>query len=508
MASRALAAAARGPEDYARVYDRILSQVAEPVIVHWLGEMFDPALAGYWGHDDHREAMEVCLSVIEANAAKVDGIKISLLDKDKEIALRRRLPEGVRMYTGDDFNYPELIEGDEEGYSDALLGIFDAIAPAASAALGALSGNRTEDFRTILAPTVELSRHIFRAPTRFYKTGVVFMAYLTGLQDHFVMVGGQQSARSVRPPRGDLPPGRPRGPPARYGARGGQDAGHDADARDRRLMPALEKLAINQATTRDQWTLHEAIEGYARHGVRGICVWRDKLAECGVGEAAKLLGDHGMTVTGLCRGGMFGGADASTWRATIDDNLRAIEEAAAIGARVLIMLAGGLPEGSKDLPGARARVAEGIAEILPAARAAGVPLAIEPLHPMTCADRGCVTTLKLANDLCDSLGEGVGVAVDVYHVWWDPALEEEIARAGDRILAFHVNDWLADTRDLVFDRGMMGDGVVDIPRIRGLVERAGYDGMNEVEIFSAGNWWKRDPDEVVAVCIERHETAV
>ena len=197
MASRALVAAAKGPEDYVRVYDRILSQVAEPVIIHWLGEMFDPALAGYWGHDDHWEAMEVCLSVIEANAAKVDGIKISLLDKDKEIALRRRLPDGARMYTGDDFNYPELIEGDEEGYSDALLGIFDAIAPAASAALAALSGNRTEDFRTILAPTVELSRHIFRAPTRFYKTGVVFMAYLNGLQDHFVMVGGQQSARSI-----------------------------------------------------------------------------------------------------------------------------------------------------------------------------------------------------------------------------------------------------------------------------------------------------------------------
>ncbi len=197
MASRALAAAARGPEDYARVYDRILSQVAEPVIVHWLGEMFDPALAGYWGHDDHWPAMETCLAAIEANAARVDGIKISLLDKDKEIALRRRLPDGVRMYTGDDFNYPELIEGDEEGYSDALLGIFDAIAPAASAALAALAGNRAEDFRTILAPTVALSRHIFRAPTRFYKTGVVFMAYLGGLQDHFVMVGGQQGARSA-----------------------------------------------------------------------------------------------------------------------------------------------------------------------------------------------------------------------------------------------------------------------------------------------------------------------
>ncbi len=273
-------------------------------------------------------------------------------------------------------------------------------------------------------------------------------------------------------------------------------------------MPGLDRLAINQITTNTQWTLREAIEGYARHGVRGISVWRDKLAECGVAEAAALLRDHGMTVTGLCRGGMFAGARGAAWQTAIDDNLRAVEEAAAIGAGALILVAGGLPEGSKDLPGARARAAEGIAEILPAARAAGVPLAIEPMHPMTCADRGCVTTLRLANDMCDQLGEGVGVAVDVYHVWWDPALDEEIARAGRRILAFHINDWLADTSDRVFDRGMMGDGVVDIPRIRRLVEQAGYSGMNEVEIFSARNWWKRDPDEVVAVCIERHETAV
>ncbi len=197
MASRALAAAARGPDDYLAVYERILSQTAEPVIVHWLGEMFDPALAGYWGHDDHWQAMEVCLQAIQDNAEKIDGIKISLLDKDKEIAMRRRLPAGVRMYTGDDFNYPELIAGDAQGHSDALLGIFDAIAPAASAALAALAGNRREDFHAILAPTVALSRHIFKAPTRFYKTGVVFMAYLNGLQDHFVMIGGQQSARSA-----------------------------------------------------------------------------------------------------------------------------------------------------------------------------------------------------------------------------------------------------------------------------------------------------------------------
>ena len=197
MASRALAAAAKSPEDYGRVYDRILGQVRQPVILHWLGEMFDPALEGYWGNKDHAAAMEVCLEVIRRNAAKVDGIKISLLDKDKEIAMRRRLPKGVRMYTGDDFNFAELIEGDGQGHSDALLGIFDSIAPAASAALSALAAGDRVRYHDLLGPTVPLSRHIFRAPTRFYKTGVVFMAWLNGHQEHFVMVGGQQSARSV-----------------------------------------------------------------------------------------------------------------------------------------------------------------------------------------------------------------------------------------------------------------------------------------------------------------------
>jgi hypothetical protein len=197
MASRALAACARSPEDYAKVYDRILSQVRQPVIIHWLGEMFDPALEGYWGNGDHYRAMETCLSVIEKNRTKVDGIKISLLDKDKEIEMRRKLPKGVRMYTGDDFNFAELIEGDAQGYSDALLGIFDAIAPAASQALSFLAEGKKSEYYEILGPTVPLSRHIFCAPTRFYKTGVVFMAWLNGHQDHFVMVGGQQSARNV-----------------------------------------------------------------------------------------------------------------------------------------------------------------------------------------------------------------------------------------------------------------------------------------------------------------------
>jgi Protein of unknown function (DUF993) len=197
MASRALAACAESPEDYAKVYGAILSQVSSPVIIHWLGEMFDPALSGYWGHSDLDGATEVCLSIIGDHAEKVDGIKVSLLDASREVQIRRRLPAGVRMYTGDDFDYPELIRGDEEGFSHALLGIFDAIAPAASAALQALDAGDTQRYEEILAPTVTLSRHIFKAPTRFYKTGVVFLAYLNGHQDHFRMVGGQEGARSV-----------------------------------------------------------------------------------------------------------------------------------------------------------------------------------------------------------------------------------------------------------------------------------------------------------------------
>ncbi len=204
MASRALARVAQSPADYERVYDRILSQVQQPVVLHWLGDMFDPALKGYWGNTDVDQAMNTALGIIEAHSKKVDGIKISLLDKDKEIAMRRRLPPGVRMYTGDDFNYAELIAGDGfgehivNGQSDALLGIFDAIAPAASLALTALAEGKQATFHAILEPTVPLSRHIFKAPTRFYKTGVVFMAWLNGHQNHFSMIGGQQSTRSIQ----------------------------------------------------------------------------------------------------------------------------------------------------------------------------------------------------------------------------------------------------------------------------------------------------------------------
>jgi hypothetical protein len=197
MASRALARIGRGPDDYAKVYNRVLSQVAEPVIIHWLGDMFDPALANYWGTQNLDEAMDVAVGVINANAAKVDGVKVSLLDQQREIDMRRRLDKNVKMYTGDDFNYAELIAGDEYGFSHALLGIFDAIAPAASYALSRLGAGDAVGFHDVLGPTVPLSRHIFKAPTRFYKTGIVFMAYLNGHQDHFTMVGGQDSARST-----------------------------------------------------------------------------------------------------------------------------------------------------------------------------------------------------------------------------------------------------------------------------------------------------------------------
>lgn len=197
MASRALAKLGRNADDYAKVYDRVLSQVREPVIIHWLGDMFDPALTGYWGTKDLDKAMDIAVAIINGNAAKVDGVKVSLLDKQREIDMRRRLDKRIKMYTGDDFNYAELIAGDEQGFSHALLGIFDAIAPAASYALSRLAAGDEAGFHDVLGPTVPLSRHIFKAPTRFYKTGVVFMAYLNGHQDHFTMVGGQESARSM-----------------------------------------------------------------------------------------------------------------------------------------------------------------------------------------------------------------------------------------------------------------------------------------------------------------------
>ncbi len=266
-------------------------------------------------------------------------------------------------------------------------------------------------------------------------------------------------------------------------------------------------ISINSMTVKP-WSLEELVEGCARVGVAAISPWRDIVQACGLARAAALVRAHGMTVTGLCRGGMFPAADAAGRRAALDDNRRAVDEAAALGAQCLILVVGALPKGSRDIADARRQVRDALAALLPHARQAGVPLAIEPLHPMYAADRACVNTLAQANDLCDELGEGVGVAVDTYHVWWDPDLGREIKRAGTRILAYHVNDWLVPTADLLLDRGMMGDGVIDLRAIRAMVEAAGYAGHCEVEVLSANDWWKRDPDEVLRVCIERHQTVV
>ena len=271
--------------------------------------------------------------------------------------------------------------------------------------------------------------------------------------------------------------------------------------------PRPAAIALNTVTVRERWKLAQAVEGCVRHGIGGITVWRHEVAELGLSAAARLLRGSGLAVTGFARGGPFPSTDARTRQAAIEDTRRAIDEAAELGARCLSLGGGGAAAGAKDLPGARRMVRDGIGEVLDHARRCGVPLALEPFHPMYCADRSCVSTLGEANDLCDELGDGLGIAVDVYHVWWDPGLEAGIRRAGgSRLLALHLSDWLVPTTDIALDRGMMGDGIIDIPRIRALMEANGFDGFHEVEIFSARNWWRRDPDEVLETCKERHQS--
>lgn len=267
-------------------------------------------------------------------------------------------------------------------------------------------------------------------------------------------------------------------------------------------------LSINLATTRGAWGFADAVDGCLRQGITAISPWRDQVEAIGLDEAARIVKANDLRVTGLCRGGMFPADTAEGRQKNIDDNLRAIDEAAALKADCLVLVVGGLPDSSKDIAGARGMVADGIAAMLPHARAAGVPMAIEPLHPMYAADRACVNTIDQALDLCEQLGDGVGVAIDVYHVWWDPNLAAAIARAGrlKRIMAHHICDWLVPTNDMLLDRGMMGDGVIDLKGIRAMIEAAGYTGPQEVEIFSRDNWWKRPGDEVLATCLERFET--
>jgi sugar phosphate isomerase/epimerase len=264
-------------------------------------------------------------------------------------------------------------------------------------------------------------------------------------------------------------------------------------------------LSINLATVRPQYTMAQAVDACLAQGITAIAPWRDQVQTTGLKEAASIVRTNNMRVTGLCRGGMFPATDKAGLAAAIDDNKRAIDEAAAIQADCLVLVVGGLPKGSKNLPAAREMVADGLAAILPYARENRMPLAIEPLHPMYAADRACINTLEQALDVCDLLGDGVGVAIDMYHVWWDPKLYAQIARAGasGRIFAHHICDWLVPTRDLLLDRGMMGDGIIDLRAIRVAMEKAGYRGPQEVEIFSSENWWKRPGEEVLATCAER-----
>ncbi len=267
----------------------------------------------------------------------------------------------------------------------------------------------------------------------------------------------------------------------------------------------LEGLAINLATVRQQWDLPQAVDACLRHGITAIAPWRDQVDKIGLAQAARIVRDNKLRVTDLCRGGMFPAPDAAARQRQIDDNKRALDEAAALQAHCLVLVCGGLPEGSRDIAGARAMVRDGIAAVLPHARACKMPLAIEPLHPMYAADRACVNTLEQALDLCDALGDGVGVAIDTYHVWWDPKLFAQIARAGRRILAHHICDWLVPTRHMLLDRGMMGDGVIDFRPIRRAIEAAGFHGPQAVEILSE-SWWKEPGETVLTTAIARYKS--
>jgi sugar phosphate isomerase/epimerase len=277
-------------------------------------------------------------------------------------------------------------------------------------------------------------------------------------------------------------------------------------------------LSLNTATVRKQGDLVQIIEACARHGIRAIDPWRDQVASVGVDRAARAVRDAGLELSGYCRGGMFT-ADAAHRMEVHDDNRRAIDEAKALGAPCLVLVVGGLPQfsrpgsaASKDIMGARAQVRDAIADMMDYARDAKMPLAIEPLHPAYAADRACVNTTKQALDLCDALDPRrtglLGVALDVYHIWWDPDLLPQIERAGkDRLLAFHVCDWLVPTKDILNDRGMMGDGVIELRSIRNAVEAQGFAGYCEIEIFSS-DWWEKPMDEVLGTCIERHRSVV
>lgn len=282
-------------------------------------------------------------------------------------------------------------------------------------------------------------------------------------------------------------------------------------------------LSINTATVRksrgQDLPLPDILDACAQRGIRAVSPWRDQVAAAGLAKVSRQVRSLGLELSGYCRGGMFTATDDAGLKAADDENLRALEEARELDAACLVLVVGALPgalggrAAHKDLALSRQQVHDGIGRLLEHSRAAGMPLAIEPLHPMYAADRACINTMEQALDVCDALDPSrsgaLGVAVDVYHVWWDPKLRQQIERAGrERLLAFHVCDWLTPTRDLLNDRGMMGDGVIDIPQIRGWVEDQGFAGYSEVEIFSTQDWWQREAGEVLDTCIARHRSAV
>ncbi len=269
------------------------------------------------------------------------------------------------------------------------------------------------------------------------------------------------------------------------------------------------RLSIHQVTLLQQCSTPQFVAALSRNGIPATSLWRDKTREYGVEKTARLVSDNGIALSGYCFGGLITSPVPAEAAGARDDVRRALDEAAAVGAPCLVFVAGGIDPRDKSIVDARARALDGVADLVAHARSVGVRIALEPLHPMICAMRSVLSTVRLANEWCDRLGADdiVGIAVDTYAVWWDPELEAEIARAGKRICSFHVSDWLADTQDLRLDRGMMGDGVIDLPALRRMVEAAGYDGYVEVEIFSQRNWWQRDPDEVISVIKDRVQTA-
>jgi sugar phosphate isomerase/epimerase len=428
---------------------------------------------------------------------------VSLLDERREVEIRRRLPAGVRMYTGDDFNYPTLIEGDERGHSDALLGIFDAIAPAASAALQALDRDDRPRYNEILEPTVVLSRRLFEAPTYYYKTGIVFLAYLNGHQGHFRMVGGQEAMRSVvhlahllvLADRAQL-----------------FDDPELASARMRHVLARRRRLNARPAAARpvpaEPQSGHDQQLDSAGSG-RRLCAARAALDRplAGQGRGLRTAANRAADARSRRRGvkplpgRLFPAATASERRRRVEDNLRAVDEAHELGTDVLVLVCGPAVDG--DLEAARRFVADGIAEVAQYAAKAAVRLGIEPLHPMFAADRSVVVTLAEASALAEAFPDGsVGLVIDVYHVWWDPELAAQIRRASGRMVGFHVSDWLSPPPDHLLGRGMMGDGVIQLRKIRGLVEGAGYRGPVEVEIFNR-QLWNMPGDEVLELIKSR-----